>query len=103
MQQIQLADQLYREVERRATEAGFQASTIIVAEVISQSIHDPAESYDHLFTPERIAHLDRISAGVKAGGKTYGTAEVREHFEKKRKQWLDTHQADNQFRCLLPP
>lgn len=89
MHQIKLADQLYRAAERRAAEAGFSVDDY-VADVISQSIQDRAENHDHLFTPERITHLDRISAGVKAGEKTYSTAEVEAHFEQKRKQWLNT-------------
>ena len=69
MQQIQLADQLYKEAERRAAEAGFPSVDDSVAEVISQSIHESAESYDHVFTPKRIANLDRISAGLKPAGR----------------------------------
>ncbi|HEY1685695.1 MAG TPA: hypothetical protein VGG19_13085 [Tepidisphaeraceae bacterium] len=91
MPQIQLADQIYKEAQRRAAEGGFSSVDDYVADVISQSIHQPAENYDHLFTPERIAHLDRISAAIKAGAKTYSTAEVQAHFEQKRKQWLDNH------------
>jgi hypothetical protein len=46
-----------------------------------------SEQFDHIFTPEVIARLDRISAEIKAGGRTYTMDEVREHFEKKRKEW----------------
>jgi hypothetical protein len=50
--------------------------------------HRDDENFDHLFTPERIAHLDRISAAINAGGKTYTIKEVKAHLKKKRKEWL---------------
>jgi hypothetical protein len=46
---------------------------------------------DYGFTPEQISELERISAEIKAGGKTYSMAEVQEHFESRRKAWLADH------------
>ena len=91
MRQIQLADQLYDEVQRRATEEGFDSVDEFVAKIVSESIQDQSENFDHLFTPERIAHLDRICAEIDAGGKTYAPEEVEEYLEKKRAQWLKDH------------
>jgi hypothetical protein len=95
MHQVQLNDQLYKEAQRRATEAGFSTVDEYVADVVSHDLvednGDETPDLDHLFTPEVIAQLDQISAEIKAGGKTYTMEEVREHFEKKRKKWLQNH------------
>jgi hypothetical protein len=47
------------------------------------------ENFDHLFTPERIAHLDRICAEIDAGGKMYSIEEVEEHLNTIRREWLE--------------
>ncbi|MDR3692748.1 MAG: hypothetical protein P4L46_25430 [Fimbriimonas sp.] len=85
MHQVQIADQLYQEAEKRARVAGFATVDEYVADALAADLHE--EGFDHLFTPERIAHFDRISAEVKAGGKTYTPDEVREHFRKKWEGW----------------
>ena len=91
MHQVQLNEKLYKEAERRAREAGFASVDEFVADQLESDFSDEQENFDHLFTPEVIADLDRISAQVKAGGKTYTMQEVDEHFEKKRQEWLRNH------------
>jgi hypothetical protein len=91
MQQVQLSDQLYREAERRARKAGFATVDEFVADRLKTDFSEEQENFDHLFTPEVIADLDRISAQIKAGGKTYTMQEVDEHLEKKRQEWLRDH------------
>jgi len=91
MQRVQINDQLYKRAERRAMEGGFSTVDEYVADVLRQSVNDDSENVDHLFTPDVIAHLDEISDGIKAGGKTYTLDEVKEHFEKKRTEWLQDH------------
>ncbi len=59
--------------------------------VVVHDIEDEADNFDHLFTPEVVAQLDKIYADIRAGGKKYSTDEVREHFENKRKAWLMNH------------
>jgi hypothetical protein len=51
---------------------------------------DP-DNLDHLFTPEVIAHLDRISAAVKAGARTYSLEEADEYIRTAREDWLANH------------
>ena len=46
-------------------------------------IADAARNFDHLFTPQVVSELEQISAAAKAGGKTFTSEEVREHFRKK--------------------
>lgn len=88
MQQVQLDDRLYKEAQRRAAEARFSSVDEYVADVVNDDLiganGEETPNLDHLFTPEVIADLDRISAEIKAGGKTYSSDEVREHFAKKR-------------------
>lgn len=95
MPQVQLNAEVFDLAQRRAAAAGYASVEDYIAAVVANDLPlDPAEdphNLDHLFTPERLAELDRISAEIKAGGKTYTVAEVREHFENKRKAWLANH------------
>jgi metal-responsive CopG/Arc/MetJ family transcriptional regulator len=91
MNQVHFAEKLYKKVKRRASEEGFSSVDDFVADIVRQKLEEGAGNLNHLFTPERIAHLDRISAKIKAGGKTYTMQEVEAHFDKKRKQWLENH------------
>lgn len=95
MQQVQLDDRHYKEAQRRAAEAGFSSVDEYVAEMVNDDLTEgngeETPNLNHLFTPEVIADLDRISAEIKAGGKTYSTDEVREHFKKKREECLQKH------------
>ena len=91
MTQIRLTDQLYRQAKRRAAKEGFDSVDEYVRQVVSDSLRDQTGNFDHIFTPERLAELQQISADIAAGGKTYSMKEVKEHFEKKRKKWLKDH------------
>jgi hypothetical protein len=88
MHEIQLDERIFQEAQRRATAAGFSSVDAYVADVLSHDLDETTDNLDHLFTPEVIAELDQISAEIDAGGKTYSIEEVREHFEKKRTEWL---------------
>ena len=66
MQQIHVSDQLYREVFRRATEAGFESVDAYIADMLQHELDD-AENLDWLFTPERLAHIDQAAAEIAAG------------------------------------
>ncbi len=91
MHQVRLDEKLYREAERRAREAGFGSVDEFVADRLESDFSYDQENFDHLFTPEVIADLDKISDEIKAGGKTYTMQEVDEHLEKKRQEWLRNH------------
>jgi hypothetical protein len=83
MHQIQLTDQLFEEAQRRAAAAGFPSVDDYVAKVSQQELNAETEEFDHLFTPERLAHIDRAAAQIDAGqGLT--SEQVREHFRRKR-------------------
>lgn len=81
MHQINLSDQLYRNAQRRAEEAGFDSVDQYVENVLQQDLDD-GENLDHFFTPERLAHLDRAAAAIDAG-QGVPAEQVREHFWRK--------------------
>jgi hypothetical protein len=91
MQQVQMPDQLYRVAQRRATEAGFATVEEYIADVVTQDVADDTENFDHLFTPQVVSELEQISAAAKAGGRTYTSEEVGEHFRKKSDAWRASH------------
>ena len=91
MHQVNIADELYKDAQRRAIEAGFTTVDEYVADVISHDLELITENADHVFTPEVIRELDRVSAAAKAGGKTYSAEEVKEHFRKRSEAWRENH------------
>ena len=88
MHEIQLSDQLYSQAQSRAAKAGFKSVDDYVADVVAGDIAAEAENFDSLFTPERLAHIDRVVAKVKEGGKTYSMDEVRDQLAENREKWL---------------
>ena len=90
MHQIQLSDQVYEQAKRRATEIGFGSVDEFIADCVASSLGEQTENYDDLFTPEMIADLDRISASVASGAKTFTQDEVDEHFRKKTEAWRNS-------------
>lgn len=91
MPAVQLDKNVFAAAQQRASEAGYPSVDDFVADVVAQSLCEETERFDHIFTPERTAELEQISAAIKAGARTYTAAEVEEHFERKRKEWLARH------------
>ena len=86
MHHVQLDSQLYQEAQRRATETGFESVDEYVADVLRHDLED-GENLDHLFTPERLAHIDRAAAQIDAGeGLT--AEQVNAELAKRRDEWL---------------
>lgn len=86
MHHVQLDSQLYQEAQRRAAEAGFDSVDEYVADVLRHDLED-GENLDHLFTPERLAHIDRAAAQIDAG-LGIPAEQVRAHLAKRRDEWL---------------
>jgi hypothetical protein len=91
MPQVQLNDQVFQAAQRRAAAGGYSSVDDYIADVVVQDLDESGDNLSHIFTPERIASLEQISAEIKAGGKTYSMDEVKEHFEDRRKAWLANH------------
>lgn len=88
MPQVELSDQAFEAAQRRAAEGGYSTVEEYIADIVACDVSGAGQDFDHLFTPERLAELERISTEIKAGGKTHSMGEAREHFDKKRKAWL---------------
>ena len=82
MHHIQLNDQVYTEAERRAVNSGFTSVDDYVVDLLTNDMFEFDENIDHLFTPERIAHIDRAAAQI-ATGKSHTASQVHEHFKKR--------------------
>ena len=78
MYQIQITAQVYSRVERRAIEAGFASVDEYVVDLLTRDVFENAENLDGLFTPERLAHIDRAVEQIEAG-QFHTAAQVREH------------------------
>jgi hypothetical protein len=91
MPQVQIDDEVFAAVQRRAADAGYSSVDAYVTELLVGDLSEDAlgeePDLDHRFTPEIIAHLERISAVADAGGRTYSSEEVREHFREKSQAW----------------
>jgi chemotaxis methyl-accepting protein methylase len=90
--QLQLSNKVYNKVKRRADEAGFDSVDEYVADIITSDAEDEDENLDHLFTPERLAHIDQVYAELKAGGKTYTMEEVSAYIAVKRAAWIQENE-----------
>ena len=82
MHHIQLNDQLYQEAQRRADEGGFASVDDYVAARLQQDFEE-TENLDHLFTPERLAAIDRAASQMDSG-QGIPSAQVFEHFRRTR-------------------
>jgi hypothetical protein len=89
MHQVQLSEQVYKEAERRALDAGYPSVDDYVAEVVSQGFLDDAD-VDLLFTPERLAHIDRATAEIE-NGDFFTPKQAEAELAKRRSQWLQNH------------
>jgi len=90
--QVQLADELYKRAQLKASEAGYASVDEYIAEAVALHLTDDAEQedLDHRFTPEVIAGLEQISAEMHAG-KTVSMEEVDKHLAEVRQAWLKDH------------
>lgn len=86
MHSIHLTDELYREAQRRASEAGFDSVDAYVANIVQLALED-TDAVERLFTPERLALIDRAAADIEAGlGLNRG--QVENELVRRKHQWL---------------
>jgi hypothetical protein len=91
MPQVQLNDQVFKVAQRRAAEAGFATVEEYIADVVCNDLDDQTENLDHLFTPERLAHIDKAEAEIKAGN-FYTAEQAKIEMAKRRAEWIRKHQ-----------
>lgn len=82
MQQIQLDDELYQKVQRRASASGFVTVDEYVADVLQNDFDEEIEDQGKLFTPERLAQIDEGLAQIDAG-LGIPAEKVREYFRQR--------------------
>jgi hypothetical protein len=90
MHQVNLSEQLYQDVRRRAAEAGFANVDEYVADVLAHDLNAEAPSLDHVFTPEHMAQIDQSLASAAAGN-VYTSEQVDQQLAKRREEWLRQH------------
>ena len=94
MPQVQIDDQLFQAAQRRAADGGYSSVEAYITDVVVQDLTNADEEtpdLDHRFTPQVIAELKQISAKAQAGGATYTSEEIREHFRRKSQAWGEHH------------
>ena len=84
MHQIQLDDRLYQKAERRGSASGFVTVNDYVADVLQNDLHQEFQNLEYLFTPDRLAHIDRAAAQIDAG-QGIPAEKVRDYFQQKHK------------------
>jgi hypothetical protein len=79
------------EVQRRAAELGFPTVDEYVADVLTRDLADEScgetPNLDHFFTPERLAHIDKAEADIKAGN-FYTAEQADAELAKHRAEWI---------------
>ena len=90
--QLELTDLLYEQAKRRAAEAGFKSVGEYAADVLADDLATDAENFDHLFTPQRLALIDRADAQIRAGH-CMTAKQADAELAKRRTEWLQSHRA----------
>ncbi len=80
MQHFSVSDQVYRNAQRLAAEAGFPSVDNWVERIIEIETSNDVDDLDRFFTPDRLAEIDETVAEVKAGN-SLSADQVRDHFQ----------------------
>ena len=94
MPQVQIDDQVFQAALRRAADGGYSSVDAYITDVVVHDLTNANEEtpdLDHLFTPQVIAELEQVSAKAQAGGTTYTSEDIREHFRRKSRGWGENH------------
>ena len=89
MPTVNLSDDAYRAAVAQSVAGGFASVSEYLTDVILDDPDGPTPDLEHLFTPERMARIARGEADV-AAGRTYTSAEVAQHFAKRRAERVAT-------------
>jgi hypothetical protein len=86
MHQVNLSDELYQSIQRRAVVAGFSGVDEFVVDILSHEIDGDTPDLDYLFTPERIAQIKQSDDQIQAGH-FFTTEQTDEELVKRKQQW----------------
>ena len=84
--QFQLNDYQFQSLQMRATASGFESVNEYVVDMIESDLLG-TPNLEHLFTPERMAIIDRAAAELDAG-KGVTIEKLDEHLAAVREAWL---------------
>jgi hypothetical protein len=90
MHQVNLSDQMFEEVRRRAAEAGFASVDEFVADILASDFCLATEDLSNFFTPERLKLIDEAAADV-ASGNSFTAEEAKQALAQSRAAWLSRH------------
>jgi len=90
--QLQLPDQLYDRAQRRAVEAGFKSVSDYIRGIVTDDLAVDSENLDHLFTPERLALIDKAADEVRAG-QFFTAEEADAELARRRAEWRQSRPA----------
>jgi hypothetical protein len=85
MRAIELSDVQYESLESKAVEAGFDTVEEMIHSWVDQALEE-TPNLDHLFTPEKIAHIRAADREIDEGD-FYTLDEVKAHIEKVGAEW----------------
>ncbi len=86
MPRVQIDEQVFQAVKRRAVDGGYSSVDAYIAQVVADELRGESRetpNLDHLFTPQLVSELKAVSEKAKSGGKTHSSEEVRQHVRNK--------------------
>ena len=87
MAQIELNERIFLVAKQRAASAGFATVDEYIADFVVHDSDQNSDDLDHLFTPERLAIIDKTRANIAAG--SFHTSEqANAELAKHREEWL---------------
>jgi hypothetical protein len=83
---IRITDDAYVTVQELGS------TEVFLSDLVVNSKISDADTYDHLFTPERLAIIDAAAAEAETG-QGITVEQMREIFKEKRRAWQENHPA----------
>jgi len=90
MYEIRIPDEVYHQAAQ-AAEARHVSLEAFVTETLQLRLRDEDAAIQKMFTPERLAHIAKAQAQIKAG-QSFTPEEARADFAAKRAEWLEANQ-----------
>ncbi len=84
---VQLNDQVFKVVQQRASDAGYSSVDAYVSDFL---VATDDQNIDHLFTPQRLAHIDKAHADIESG-KGLTSEQAEKELALRREKWLQAN------------